>query len=249
MKPADFLALRSGTVDGWKYQHSVVPLGDLIVSSGQLEASDPFVELGDGITVEIPPGTYPAFVTLADVSDEQDGSHLRETFLSLVIADGEVARIETFLPEDAEPDDDGEFYYGVSVDAGTVAFADAEAVARCMPDDDDWYGEVFDNDTDESWFSLMDSPEHFREGSANIVMPHATAGENVVLTHSGWGDGLYPLLTTYDAGGELLGVHIDLQVDERIDDGAEPDAAPAEEPIQEEPPAEPKGFFGRLFGR
>ena len=40
----------------------------------------------------------------------------------------------------------------------------------------------------------------------------ARSGENVILAHSGWGDGVYPLLQTLDADGRLTGVHIDLQV-------------------------------------
>ena len=63
----------------------------------------------------------------------------------------------------------------------------------------------------------MDSAEHLVAGCANIVMPLATAGENVILSHSGWGDGLYPVVGSYDATGRLLAVHIDLQVDESPD--------------------------------
>lgn len=40
----------------------------------------------------------------------------------------------------------------------------------------------------------------------------AAGGENLVLTHSGWGDGFYPVITTHDAEGRLLGVHLDLLV-------------------------------------
>ncbi|MDO5676731.1 MAG: DUF4241 domain-containing protein [Propionibacteriaceae bacterium] len=225
MEPSELLALRTGTVEGWKYTHSVVPLGSLAVPSGRLEASDPFVNLGEAFVLPIPPGTYPAFVTLADVSEEQDGSHIRETYLSLVIADGEVARVEFANPELADPDEapgSEEDFYGVPVDAGTVGFADAEAVQRCMPEGN-WYEDLFDNDTDGSWFNLMDSPDHLRAGSANIPFPLATGGESVVLTHSGWGDGVYPVLTAFDADGKLLSVHIDLFVNE--EDGDEPEEA------------------------
>ncbi|MFI5710171.1 DUF4241 domain-containing protein [Kribbella sp. NPDC051620] len=91
-----------------------------------------------------------------------------------------------------EPLEEGQCL-AVFVDAGTVGFADAEAVAAGMPEGN-WYEELFDNGTDRSWFSLMDSGTHLIEGCANIVMPAATAGENVVLAHSGWGDGAYPVL-------------------------------------------------------
>lgn len=210
MKFNDFWALREGPVPGHARSNRVHDLGVLRVPSGRLEASDPFVNLGEANAYRIPAGDYPVAVTVADISDAQDGSHLREAYLSVVLGDAPIARTELLTPEGQEPAPDGE-YYGVSVDAGTVGFADADVIARCMPPDD-WYDGLFDTGRDDSWFELMDSPDHLIAGSANIVMPLATAGENVVLTHSGWGDGFYPVVGTYDAEGRLVGVHIDLLV-------------------------------------
>ncbi|WP_369373775.1 DUF4241 domain-containing protein [Promicromonospora sp. Populi] len=228
-----FFALLDGTPDGTPYPQTVHGLGILHVPSGRLEASDPYVGLGDGIVTQIPPGSYPAFVTVADVSDARDGSHLREAYLSLVVSDAApVAEVRLVTPEDTEPLGDGEFY-GVPVDAGTVAFVDAEAIESGMPPedsdgDDTWYDDVFDNGTPDSWFSLMDSPDHYVEGSANVTMPLAVDGENVVLSHSGWGDGFYPVVTTHAADGSLLGVHIDLLVaGPDLDEDDEEDAAEA----------------------
>ena len=183
---------------------SVVDLGVLRVPSGRVEACDPFVVLGDGPVFEVEPGDYPVRVTVADVSKEHDGSHEREAYLSLVLADGEAATVE--IAPQLEGSD-----WGVGVDAGTVAFVDHDAVATAMPPREDWY-EVFDSGEPDSWFALMDSPDHYREGVANIVMPRAGAGENVVLSHSGWGDGVYPVVLTRDADGAPLGLHIDLGV-------------------------------------
>jgi len=210
-----FFALLPGTPDGTEHPQTVHALGVLHVPSGRLEASDPFVSLGDGLVTEVPPGSYPAFVTVADVSEAHDGSHLREAYLSLVVSDAApAAEVRLVTPDGAEPLDDDEFY-GVGVDAGTVAFADAAAIASCMPptdDDSSWYDDVFDSDAPESWFNLMDNADHYLDGCANVTMPLAGAGENVVLSHSGWGDGFYPVVTTHAADGSLLGVHIDLLV-------------------------------------
>lgn len=220
-----FFALLDGTPDGTAHPQTVHALGMLNVPSGRLEASDPYVNLGDGLVVSIPPGSYPAFVTVADVSEGHDGSHLREAYLSLVVSDaGPVVEVRAVNPEDAEPPDDGELY-GVGVDAGTVGFADAEAITSCMPDEGsaDWHDEVFDSGEPTSWFELMDSSHHYREGCANVTMPLARSGENVVLSHSGWGDGFYPVVTTHAADGSLLGVHIDLLVAGPDDDDEEED--------------------------
>ncbi len=178
---------------------SVVDLGVLRVPSGRVEACDPFVELGDGPVFEVEPGDYPVKVTIADVSEEHDGSHEREAYLSLVLADGEAATVE--IAPQLEGSD-----WGVGVDAGTVAFVDHDAVATAMPPQGE-RAEAYD-----SWSALMDSPDHYQEDVANIVMPRAEAGENVVLSHSGWGDGVYPVALTRDADGAPLGLHIDLGV-------------------------------------
>ena len=172
---------------------SVVDLGVLRVPSGRVEACDPFVTLGDGPVFDVEPGDYPVRVTVADV----------EAYLSLVLADGEPASVEAAQPVRGRGI--------VCVDAGAVAFVDHDAVATAMPPQDDWY-DVFDSGEPDSWFSLMDSPDHYRRGAANIVMPRAGAGENVVLSYSGWGDGVYPVMLTRDADGAPLGLHIDLGV-------------------------------------
>ena len=78
---------------------------------------------------------------------------------------------------------------------------------------------MYDSGEDHSWFALMDSRYHLIRGAANVEMPLAPAGENVVLSPSGWGDGSYPVLASYAADGTLLGVHIDLLVEEPEDDG------------------------------
>ncbi|MFT8395507.1 DUF4241 domain-containing protein [Propionibacterium sp.] len=217
MDVSNLLALRPGRIEGWQYSRKVYWLGQLQVPSGRLRACDPFANLDDGLVFPIPPGRYPVYVTVADVSDAQNGSQLRESYLSLVLADGQPARLGTLIPENAAPPagppSDNDDFYGVPVYAGTVGFTDADAVARCMPEGD-WYEQFFDNGEDDSWFALMDSPQHHIENCANIVLPNATAGENVVLCHSGWGDGFYPVIASYDGAGKLLAVHIDLLVEE-----------------------------------
>ncbi|MFB9955634.1 DUF4241 domain-containing protein [Cellulomonas denverensis] len=216
MEQTPLLALRTGRIEGWKYTHHVVDLGTLRLPSGRLEASDPFVALGEGMVVRVPPGEYPVRVTVVDVSDAQDGSHLREAWLSVILADGEPATTPRLTPDGVTPEPG--LVYGVGVDAGTVAFADQEAVGRCMPPPMTWYDEVYDTGRPDSWFALMDSAEHLGPGLANITMPHATASENVVLSHSGWGDGFFPVVGGYDTDGRLLSVHIDLLVEDPEDD-------------------------------
>jgi hypothetical protein len=195
----------------------VVQCGQLRLPSGRLVACDPFamLEPGNNAFVSVPPGTYPVFVTLADVSDAQDRSHIREAYVTLAITEGtETRRKALALVREGATQPilaDGEFA-GFGVDSGTACFVDDRSVATCMPPAETWYEALFDNGRDDSWFSLMDDPEHIRAGLANIVLPLANDGENIVIVHSGWGDGAYPVVGSYDATGHLLAVHIDFGV-------------------------------------
>jgi hypothetical protein len=154
-------------------------------------------------------------VTLADLSENLDGSDIREAYATVRIADGpEVYRRALPLARDGEsrkPLDDGTFI-GFGVDSGTACFVDDEAVTNFMPANVDWYETLFDNGSDDSWFAQMDDPNHIRFGLANLVLPLAQNGENIIIIHSGWGDGRYPVVGSFDASHQLLAVHIDFFV-------------------------------------
>jgi Protein of unknown function (DUF4241) len=77
---------------------------------------------------------------------------------------------------------------------------------------DDWLGRVFDTGKPDCWFARMDDPDHIRAGIVNIPLPYATGGENIVIFHSGWGDGHFPVVGGYDASDRLIRVHIDFFV-------------------------------------
>ena len=80
------------------------------------------------------------------------------------------------------------------------------------PDKVDWEYELIDSGEEAAWISHMADPEHLHVDIANVLLPHATDGENIVLCHSGWGDGSYAMVGTYAADGTLTGVHIDLTI-------------------------------------
>jgi hypothetical protein len=203
-------------IDHIPYLLHVVDCGTLRVPHGQLVACDPFVGLQreGSLFVRIPPGEYPVFVTLADVSGKGDGSHLREAYATVVLREGDEAtrRIITPLSDGvADPEMVDDSFHGFGVDSGTACFVDGGALADAMPPESEWE-ELFESDSPACWFSRMDDPAHIREGLANIILPNAKNGENIIIVHSGWGDGVYPVIGGYDAAGELLRVHIDFQV-------------------------------------
>ena len=200
---------------------SVLDLGVLRVPSGRVEACDPFVCLGDGLVFEVGPGDYPVRVTIADVSKDHDGSHERNAYLSLVLADGEPTAVEAAVPLRGPGH--------VGVDSGMVAFVDAQA-AVAMADLADG-ANLYDDFEPEPWCVPVDSPEHYREGMANIVMPLEREGENIIMVSSGWGDGYYPVVLTRAADGAPLGLHIDLGVVGEDDGGHEVHGGPGWLPV------------------
>lgn len=189
---------------------STIELGTLRVHSGAVEACDPFFDLGNGARFAAPNGDHQVVVTVADVSGRQDGSHLRESYLSLLFSDAPTAKLALATPL-LEPDEEEHTYSAwVDVETGTVAFTD-RTVLQFMPGKDQ-YDTLFDSGEPDCWFALMDSPDHIARYVANIPLPLGQAGENLTLSHSGWGDGAYPVLATYAADGSLTGLHIDLLV-------------------------------------
>jgi hypothetical protein len=204
------------TEDGIRFTW-VVPCGSLYLPSGRLVACDPFAFLrpGDNPYVFVPTGHFPVTVTLADVSPNLDRSHIREAYATVRFAEGidSHRRVLPLLREGERPPElkEGEFI-GFRVDAGTACFVDDRAVASYMPPVNTWYDDLFENGNDDCWFKRMDDPNHLREGLANIVLPLSRNGENIVIVHSGWGDGTYPVVGSFDSTDRLIAVHIDFAV-------------------------------------
>jgi hypothetical protein len=203
--------------DGDLIELDVVDCGELYAPTGRLVICDPFTGLqtkGNPV-VSIPPGRYRVKVTLADVSGKADGSHMREAYATLILDEAnEVSRgvLSPLRPgEVAEEPPDGEFI-GFPVDAGTACFIDEGAIATGMPPEEDWYEGVFENADSSCWFNRMDDPNHIRKGIANVALPRATDGSNAILMHSGWGDGVFPVVGGYDAAERLVRIHIDFEV-------------------------------------
>jgi hypothetical protein len=110
------------------------------------------------------------------------------------------------------PDPKGDEFVGFGVDTGTACFVDESVIGPCMPDPQTWYESLFENERADCWFRRMDDPAHIREGIANITLPLATNGENLILFHSGWGDGHYPVIGSFDSTRRLIAAHIDFFV-------------------------------------
>jgi hypothetical protein len=213
LEPPAWRALQAGDHQIGDEVHSliVVECGDLVLPSGRLVAADPFVMLmRQNRYYRVPAGVYPVRVTIDETIE-------REMYVSLVLANTDEAERRLLIPYQPDgnlcPEPESGKFYGVAVDAGTVCFVDDEAVQQGMPvDDSTWHPELFDSGKDDSWFNLMDNPAHIRAGLANIRLPRATDSANIIISHSGWGDGFYPVVGSFDNQGNLVAVHIDLLI-------------------------------------
>lgn len=229
-------------------------LGHLSVPSGRLLIGDPVGELrrNGNPYLRIPPGRYCIWQTLADVSEQQSGNPLRVAYLTLVLEPALLHRRWQWQQErllnDRSPavpmhalralslrarDEDDEILdaenEGIFVSSGTVALADAEAFARRMPDDrpgSSWYDRLFEKGVPGSWFDALDSDTPYRKGAAHVLLPGGSDHETVVLSQSGWGDGVYCVIAehAFDYGDEAdlhpelvrnplkVAIHLDFRV-------------------------------------
>ncbi len=216
---AEWSALKSIVISnqGDQIELSTISCGKLNLPSGKLVTCDPFAGMtkSGNSFVQVPPGEYEVIVTLADVSSNLDGTHIREAYASLIIDKTKIESSRKFLEptKNGEPTNQilqaGEFW-GYGVDAGTACFADADAIEATMPEEGSWYEGLFDNGRDDCWFNQMDSKTLIRKGLANIQLPNSD--KNLILFHSGWGDGFYPVIGGYDSNNNLVAVHTDFFV-------------------------------------
>lgn len=209
MRLSELHALRTG----------VAPLGDracllyirdagtLVVNSGRLEVADP-INFGQGFVTAVPSGTHPVRLTIADVSERLDGSHLRVAYLSLQFSADPPAAIEPVAPEGKPAPEPGAAYC-IPVDCGTVGIADAAGAKRIsdLPYErtSDWFEREMFADRDYGEAADYVAP-------SNIQLFEAAAGENYVTCPSGWGDGRYTVWATRNQPGDLTGMHVDFEV-------------------------------------
>ncbi len=211
-RDGDTVATESGVFYTW-----VIPCGSLLVPSGRLAVCDPFAFMRPKNNPHIltPTGRFPVTVTLADVSDLLDRSHIREAYASIHFAEGiesERRKLPLAATGEERPETVGDEFIGFRVDTGTACFVDDSVLESCMPDEKTWLAALFENERVDCWFARMDDPNHIRAGIADIPLPFAHHGENLILFHSGWGDGVYPVIGSYDESGRLLAAHVDFLV-------------------------------------
>jgi hypothetical protein len=198
-------AFSSGSLlqNGKPYEFQRLEIGQLLVTSGALAASDPFVFPDPPpFTQAIPAGRYPVSVAIAcyGSGDERDE---RVAFARVEMSDLPVVSWTMALTERQDPsalEHDG--YFGYGVDAGTGCFMDPVAgrlLAERMGLEDEYSNVIIDGmettyRATRSWHGWRPSPER---------------DENIICFSSGWGDGSYPSFFGFSAEGHLCALVTD----------------------------------------
>ncbi|AQA03113.1 hypothetical protein BVC93_12525 [Mycobacterium sp. MS1601] len=175
---------------------SELELGTLTLTSGRLRIRDPFdphPRPTDDCLMLIPAGTYRVWVTLASLPAIHDTTltEIREAYLSIELANRTPTRL-TYADSLVAPPKPS---YGAltGTDSGTIA--------------------VFDDTLNTSinrdhLTTALDTTTPLPFNYANIP---ADNNHNIVVSHSGYGDGAFPILLTSDTDGPLA-IHIDFGV-------------------------------------
>lgn len=171
---------------------SEVELGTLVIISGRLRIRDPFIpdpNDQDGCLLQVPPGRYRTWVTLAEIDDmiTKDRS-IREAYLSIALANRTPTELDYADALLAPPRPS--FGALTGTDSATIAiFDDTTEVPE------DALAEVIRADTP------------LEPGYANLPV----GDRNIITSHTGYGDGAFNVLLTHDSAGPIA-IHIDFGI-------------------------------------
>ena len=174
-------------------------IGQLLVTSGALAATDPFVFPDSApFTQPVPAGRYPVSIAIACFGTDE-----RVAFARVELSNSPAVSWTMALTEGQDPttlEHDGFFGYGV--DAGTGCFTDPVAgrlLADRMDQDDD-YCDVIIEEMEKTYRSTR---------SWHDWRPSPGRDENIICFSSGWGDGIYPSFFGFSGEGHLCALVTD----------------------------------------
>lgn len=189
-------------------------IGTVNFPSGEILACDPLVYLEDTkpFLQKVPAGKYP--VTAAVMPSEKYGD--RYACIKVAFSPNKPVVYELALTgEENDLDKIGEDeFYGFPVDAGMGCVADAktrEAYVRY------WEKLSKEQNADNSFDDLFDDllrknaekfPKYQSEHGDWLNWTVPDTEYNIVMFHSGWGDGLYPSYFGFDENGGLCAFYI-----------------------------------------
>lgn len=190
--------------DGYEYTFEVRTIGELVVPTGQIAVDDPltfrYSDEQDKVFFKqtITTGKYPVVLSIAHVEGKDGSKDRRVACAKLQISSALPHRWEVATKGDQDISKLSEnAIFGYGVDSGLGCFIDRNAANILMSkyDQDDFY-----------YQELLDILWENEDASdclwADIVLDQR-GGANLIMFHSGWGDGFYATYWGYDNEGRL----------------------------------------------
>lgn len=177
-----------------------VELGELVIASGRLAFHDPFEARGESAVLLVRPGRYRVWAT--EIDEARDSPDAAESYLpaylSIQLTDAEP---DWVAPADELGMDVPSFGLWTGTDSGVVGVFDADALTReeLAARSAEW----------DRGIDAEDNPHRFTY--VNIPLS-ANVETNIIVSKSGWGDGGFAILATYDIDGNATAIHVDFRV-------------------------------------
>ncbi|EGO64652.1 DUF4241 domain-containing protein [Acetonema longum] len=197
-----------------------LPVGKLHLASGKIVAADPLVYLSVSLPFikTVKPGDYDVIVSVASTEDMGERyAAVMVKFSDQLPVKWEMALTDENDINDLKHEDD---YFGFPVDAGLGCFCDSRAQEAYIQFVREFYAShpqdnIYDDFFDPAFKANAKDPSdpHDIGDWLNFAVPGAeNQKHNVVMFHSGFGDGYYPCYWGIDAQGEICSLVVDFMV-------------------------------------
>ena len=179
-------------------------VGDLLLPSGKLVASDPLVcPEADSFELGLPKGAFPVVLSVAILKTDQRVAFATIRFRPTAPVAWDMMTCDGQDASKLEPD----HFFGYGVDSGTGCFMDAKAgkeLQRLMDKNPDFY-EVLVAEMEKTYVHTW-SWINYKLGNGD---------QNLLAFSSGFGDGAYATYAGFDSESEVCVVVTDFGVIER----------------------------------
>ncbi|MFT3823655.1 MAG: DUF4241 domain-containing protein [Chitinophagaceae bacterium] len=196
----------------------LLDLGELNLSTGEVIACDPLVCLYDTLPFlrTVLPGKYPVTACIAKTENSGD----RYAVVRLEFSKDRATKWEMALTENQDVNElkEEDEFFGFPVDAGLGCFCDIEAQQLYSQFETDFMqrnpnGNIYDDFFAAEFKKNAIDPNNPQDIGdwLNFHLP-TSPDLNVIMFHSGYGDGMYPCYWGINDNGEICSLIVDFQV-------------------------------------
>jgi len=193
-------------------------LGELNLSTGKIVACDPLAYIFESLPFAktVQQGKYPVIVCVAKTENSGD----RYAIVKLEFSKEKAIKWELALTgqEDISELTENDAYIGFPVDAGLGCFCDFETQKAYKQFDEDFMRKNPGANIYDDFFAAEFKKNAIDENDPqdagdwlNFYLPNKPA-LNIIMFHSGYGDGAYPCYWGIDGRGKICSLVVDFQV-------------------------------------